>query len=197
MKAYLNMEASALSGFALQLQKGVDIWFQSGCSVTELVCDQLGVPKDYLDNRVQTIFVNGKVVDKPESSTLHAGDILTLSAAMPGLAGTTLRRGGHLGAFRGGITHDETKTDDPSEWAKLTIKVFNLLIKDLSPVILGRGVVIDKAQASSLFNGRPASFWELCREAKLDGKALSPQEFGALGWLAQGRETDLVVEFVS
>ncbi len=197
MKAYLNMESSALSGFALQLQKGMDIWFQPGCSVTELVCDQLGIPKDYLDSRVQTIFVNGKVVDKPESSTLHAGDILTLSAAMPGLAGTTLRRGGHLGAFRGGITHDETKVDDPSEWAKLTIKVFNLLISDLAPVILGRGVAMDKAQASNLFNGRPASFWDLCRQAKLDGKVLSPREFAGLGWLAGEKETELVVEFVS
>ena len=195
MKAHLRMQAAALGGFSLQLQKGVEIRFRTGCTVTELVCHQLGVPADYLENRIQTIFVNGKVVDKPEGSTLHAGDTLTLSAAMPGLAGTTLRRGGYLGGFRGGITHDETACADPYEWSSLTIKVFNLLIKDLGPVILGRGIVLTKARASELFNARPESFWELCQQASLDDAPLSPQKFASLDWLGADEELDLAVEF--
>ena len=197
MKAYLRMDPKALSGFSLELQKGMQIWFQTGCSIKELVYDQLGIPEDYLESRIQTIFLNGKVVDKPEASTLQAGDTLSLSAAMPGLAGTTLRRGGHLGAFRGGITHNEQASDAPCHWDKLTIKVFNLLIQDLGPVILKRGVNLGLSQAENLFKTRPASFWELCLEAKVRDEPLETQRFADLSWLAEGQEAELKVEFAS
>ena len=84
--------------------KGVGINAETGCTVKQLLCDQVGIAADYLSDRVQTIFLNGRPVDDEAKAVVHNGDVLALSAAMPGLVGTILRKGGHLAAMRASLS---------------------------------------------------------------------------------------------
>ena len=40
---------------------------QVNCSIKSLLCDQLGVTPDFVDKRIQTIFLDGKAVDDVNS----------------------------------------------------------------------------------------------------------------------------------
>ena len=81
-------------------RQGVLVEILSGSSIRQVIVDQLGIAEDYLENRVQTLFLNGKPVDDVDAMRVSDGSILALSAAMPGLAGATLRKGGKYAAFR-------------------------------------------------------------------------------------------------
>ena len=85
------------------LQQGFTVRARTGCSIRELLCGQFGIDPDYLKQRITTIFLNGKAIDDPESSRVADGATLALSAAMPGLVGATMRRGGYYAAMRGAI----------------------------------------------------------------------------------------------
>jgi len=80
---------------------------QTGCSVKELICNQLGIAEDYLEKRIQTIFLNAKAVDDLDSTIVSDDSTLALSGAMPGLVGVTMRRGGFYASLRNQISHDK------------------------------------------------------------------------------------------
>jgi hypothetical protein len=195
VKAHLVMDAKAQQGFSMLLQRGVRVIFTRGQSIMDLVCSQYGIPQDYLDNRIQTIFLDGKAVDQPETRMLSDGCTLSMAAAMPGLAGATLRKGGVLGGFRSGITHSEDCEAQDACQAGMTLKLFNLLIPEIGPVILGKGIVLDRPGLEEFMGRLPQGFWSLCRKAGADGAEMTPQEFSSLGWLPQSKEALVSVEF--
>jgi len=56
----LSVEKKLIPSFSPLLGRGFNINVQVGCSVRELLCQQLGVTADYLETRIQTIFLNRK-----------------------------------------------------------------------------------------------------------------------------------------
>ena len=44
--------------------EGVGFETQTGIPLAAFLCEQLGIASDYLDQRVQTIFVNARAVDR-------------------------------------------------------------------------------------------------------------------------------------
>jgi len=90
------------------------------------LCGHFKVEENYLEDRVKTIFLDGKPVDDVEKAMANNGSVLVFSAAMLGLVGATFRRGGALAAFRSGITYQqEDSIPDSSEEALILIKLFN------------------------------------------------------------------------
>ncbi len=69
------------------LQRGVLVKARLGESIRSLLCKQFGLDPDYVKNRIQTAFLDGKPVDDFDSAIVREGSVLTLSGAMPGLAG--------------------------------------------------------------------------------------------------------------
>lgn len=124
------------------LNQGVNLKVPSGVSLRDALSNYLGITPDYLKNRIQTIFLNGHPVDDEESVRLTQGDVLALSAAMPGLAGATLRKGGALAAMRSSISHTEKSQADQEEPCTITIKLFNLVARELGPKLLARGILV-------------------------------------------------------
>ena len=61
---------------------------------------QLGISESYLNERVQTIFLNGRAVDDLFGEVVGNNSTIALSAAMPGLAGAVFRKGGMLSSLR-------------------------------------------------------------------------------------------------
>ncbi|MCF8078281.1 MAG: hypothetical protein K9K88_03275 [Desulfobacterales bacterium] len=122
--------------------RGVKASVETGVSIRELLCGQLGIDEAYLEGRIQTIFLNGRPVDDVGTARVADGDVLSLSAAMPGLVGATLRRGGPLAAMRGTISYADSQKKEGSGKGIVTIKLFNMVARELGPGFLRRGVIV-------------------------------------------------------
>lgn len=122
------------------LQKGLPVHTEVGRDLERFLCELLSVSPSYIDDRIKTILLDGKPADHLSSALVRTGSVVALSSAMPGLAGTTLRRGGHLSAFRDGITHRSDATDPIRGIGTIVVKFFNLLIRELGAPLLNRGV---------------------------------------------------------
>ena len=136
----LTLEDAKIPFFFQFLQHGFLERVRAGCTIKTLLCDQFGVSPEYVEERIKTVFMDGKAVDDVDLAVIKNGSVLAFSAAMPGLAGTTLRRGGPLAAFRSQITHREEEKAISQRGGVVVLKLFNLLIKELGPSFLRRGI---------------------------------------------------------
>ncbi len=100
--------------FKALLQRGVGIPDGSGASVREFLQGTLGIDAAYVEEKLQTVFLDGHPVDDFDRAVVRPGAVLALSGAMPGLAGATMRRGGFYARMREGITHAGTDTPEGS-----------------------------------------------------------------------------------
>jgi hypothetical protein len=139
----LGVEADQISGFIKLIERGFRLKVDTGQSIRELFCGQLGISDDYFENRIQTIFLDGKAVDNTDAAWVEDGSRLALSAAMPGLVGATFRKGGHYASFRGTISYSKEKNSiGAGGEGEITLKFFNMIARELGPVFLQKGVII-------------------------------------------------------
>jgi hypothetical protein len=139
----LCIEAHLISRFLKLIELGFKLKIKPGLTIRELLCGQLGVSEDYFDNRIQTIFLDGKAVDDVDAAWVHEDARLALSAAMPGLVGATFRKGGRYASFRSSISYSKTKPTNVRSEGKITLKLFNMVARELGPVFLQKGIIID------------------------------------------------------
>ena len=133
------------------LQAGVWCRASTPALLGALLTEQLGLDDAYVRSRIETIFLDGLVVDDLDGSIVRDGSTITLSAAMPGLVGATLRRGGYYKAMRREISWSAASHDDPASAAStglVRVKLFNLVLREAGPQLLRRGVLVDRAAAA-------------------------------------------------
>jgi len=135
----------------------------------ELLHRQLGLSADYIEQRFQTIFLDGKAVDNIDIAVVKQGSTLALSAAMPGLAGATLRRGGFFAAMRSQITHNKIAKNEIVKDGTIVLKLFNLVAREIGPMFLSQGLWISGKHLQDFFRKAPGRFWAGCRTAEIDG----------------------------
>jgi hypothetical protein len=148
----VKLAKSQVGSFSPLLQRGATLEAATGCSLWSFLTEQLGLPPDYVKERISTIFLDGDVIDSLEGAILRDGSVLALSAAMPGLVGATMRRGGYYAAMRSAITRG---AESPVLQAKgaagtLRVKLFNLLIPELGPVLLARGILLEPPELAEV-----------------------------------------------
>jgi hypothetical protein len=162
------VEEPLIARFFLLLQQGVRIRRRVGCSVAAFLREELGAGPATVE-KIQSITLDGKPVDDIGSAMVQEGAVLALSAAMPGLVGATLRRGGAYSSFRSAITYHETgKACMPGEgW--VNIKLFNLLMAELGPGLLRQGVLIRAEDLVDFLSERQQEFRKGC-SVTLEGK---------------------------
>ncbi len=160
------------------LQHGFFVRARTGKSIKGMLCDQFGLESDYVVNRIKTIFYNGKPVDDMETAIVHDGATLALSAAMPGLVGATFRSGGVLSPFRASISYrpDECNTSDSGE-GTVHVKLFNLLVPEIGPGFLKRGIFVQKILMDSFLKEQDLDFWSRCRSLLLDDIPIDVKDF--------------------
>jgi hypothetical protein len=101
---------------------------QGGRSIKYLLCETYDVDEDYLKNRINTLFLDGKPVDDMKATTVNIGSTVALSAAMPGLVGATLRKKGSLANLRSSISYnDKSATVETIQAGRVGIKLFNMI----------------------------------------------------------------------
>ncbi|NNL78203.1 MAG: hypothetical protein HKO68_17880 [Desulfobacterales bacterium] len=125
------------------LSAGFSVIVKAGCSINDLLSQEIGISQTYIDDRIQTIFLNGKAVDDSRSATLEEGAILALSAAMPGMVGSTFRKSGVFASMRSQISHVTDPSVNLDSQIEVKLKLFNLIAKELGPAIFQNGIFID------------------------------------------------------
>lgn len=179
---HLDVETHLTRRFFHLLQQGFMVEAQVGCNVKTLLCEQLGISPEYLDERIQTIFLDGRSVDNVNSTIIRNGSTLTLSAAMPGLVGATLRKGGYYASMRRQISHGENTRPESLEEGMIVLKFFNLLLKELGPTFLNRGIWLDGEILEDFFKRQPNDFWAGCKAATRDGENIDPNLLTEIKW---------------
>lgn len=168
----LEVKAKLLPVFFQLLGHGFSEDVQPGCSVKDLLCDQLGIQEDYLNHRIQTIFLNSKVVDNVSSTTVQGGSKLALSGPMPGVAGAILRSGGYYAAMRSQISHTEDPVASNEQSAKITLKLLNLIANELGPVFLQKGIWLNGSTLGEFLQRRTDDLKAGCLRCQLNGQSL-------------------------
>ncbi len=150
------------------LQTGVAVRADLTKSIREVLCDRFRVSPDYIEKKIETVFVNSRPVDDIDGVRLADGDTIAVSAAMPGLVGAAMRRGGFYAPLRSTITYAGTSIERPERDGTVTIRLFNTLIGELGPRLLENGVFIECGRMEEFLSGQDERFWALCTEALLD-----------------------------
>lgn len=169
----LIVKAELVPIFFQMLGQGFKVNARIGCSVRELICNQLGIHEDYLTKRIQTIFLNAKVVDDIKSAIVNEGSVLALSGAMPGLAGAILRSGGIYAGMRSQISHERNKPPSQHRQGTITLKLWNLVVKELGPTFLDRGIWIRGAEMRGFIERHWEALKTGCSAVEIDGKQAS------------------------
>lgn len=148
-----------------------------GIDLKAFVCEQLGVHEVYFNDRIQTIFLDSKPVDDVATALLRDGSVLALSAAMPGLVGATFRKGGRYSWMRKAISHAGEDNTGQTTHGWVTVKLFNMVLKELGPGFLERGVWVDGERVQAFIKTQPVTFRQHVQALPLDGVLISPDEF--------------------
>jgi len=188
----LTLEKTLIPIFYQLLSKGFIIHTRTGCTIKELLCGQLGIKDDYLEERIQTIFLDDKTVDDVNSAVIREGSILALSAAMPGILGATLRKGGRYAPMRRQISHDKNITSDLHKKGEVTIKLFNLIVRELGPLFLERGIRVKGEDFFDIVARNENVFMTGCKKAIRNDTDIDPEKLMEVEW--RGKQVFLQIK---
>lgn len=164
----MNRDADTLAAAAALLRRGVLIPArpEDVASLGRFLTHGLGLEPAYAESRIQTILRNGLAVDGFDVALIDR-DRLALSAAMPGVAGAALRRGGYYAALRAGITQGQGPVAPAPEAAHasgqtcafcatpatiwIELRCYNSIAEDLAGPLLLRGLAARPENADATF----------------------------------------------
>jgi hypothetical protein len=178
----LTVKAGLIPAFSQLLQNGFWIKGYVGCSVKSFLCEQFGLAPEYLEKRIQTIFLDGDVVDDVEKTVIEDGATLSLSAAMPGLAGAVLRKGGYYAAMRDQISFKGETTSASMQSGKILVKLFNMPLQELGPVFLEHGIQVESNKVKDVLKARADDFERGCGEVLADGRKFEFKQLLEMDW---------------
>lgn len=185
----LVVETAIFRKFFLFLQRGFQLDTPVGCSIRSLLCDTFGLSAEFVVDSITTIFVDGKPVDDIETALVQDGVTLSLSAAMPGLVGATLRRGGFYSTLRDSISYKQTEISCGQGNGSIRLKLLNLLMDELGPAFLKNGILVPGTELQEFLTTGAAELQSRCREIVWQQQAL---DWEALMTTAQFAARDTV-----
>lgn len=178
----LTLKIDDILCFFPLLQHGFIMKTQVGCSIKTLLCKHLGLNPEYVEDRIKTIFLDGKPVDDIGSAIVKDGSTLALSAAMPGLVGATLRKGGRYAPMRRQISHFKNAKPSTIREGVLILKLFNLLAKEQGPIFLKKGIWVKGKDLQDFLKRQSNCFWGRCKAAKVDGEKFDLEKLQKIEW---------------
>lgn len=170
------------------LGHGFRVDVQTGSSVNEILCNQLGIDEDYLAQRIKTIFLNAKVVDDVNSAIVQKDATMALSGAMPGLVGAIMRSGGFYAPMRRQISHGQNLPASDRQSGQITLKLWNLVVKELGPTFLERGIWIQGTEMRSFIERHWDALKAGLRQVEMNAKPVEARALQKADW-----QTNLVL----
>jgi hypothetical protein len=177
----LHFQEDSVTAFSPLLQKGFYVEIITG-HLMHLLCRICGLDPAALNASIQTLFLNGRPVDDITTATVQDGDCLALSAAMPGLVGATMRSGGVLASFRHSISHRPADSRSSDCGGIISIKLFNLLIREIGPFFLQHGILVNSNDLQNLLMTFSDIAWKNCSRAELDSEQIDPDTLATRIW---------------
>ncbi len=178
----MTIDSDNLSVFSQLLMQGFQVRTGVGCSVKMFLCRELGLNPDYVDQRIQTIFLNSKAVDNMDKAIVTQGATLALSAAMPGLVGATFRKSGYYSSFRSHVSQQDNIKVSLSYEGKVTIKLFNLIARDQGHIFLKRGISISGKKFREFISQTKHAFRSAVKSISMDGKPVGKDTIESAEW---------------
>ena len=151
----IRVRADCINRYSAIFQTGVTLTTPDAVSIGAFLDRLPGFTMEYINNRIQTIFLNGSAMDDLETPLTGIHPVLALSAAMPGLAGAIFRRNSMHAALRSASVHNPTPSGQ-SETVAVTLKLFNMIAEEKGAGILAQGVDFTGTQLSDFFADHPA-----------------------------------------
>lgn len=134
---HLKLPASEVGRLATIFNVGIGIVTHTGIPLMALLCDQLCIDRSYIDQRIQTVFVNGRAIGNRNKAILSANAVVALSTAMPGLVGCAFHKQGPLTDCREDIVDTSLESAQTDRHATVvTLKLFNMVATELGPDLL-------------------------------------------------------------
>ena len=178
----LGVNNDLLPRFFQLLERGFMVKTLVGCSIKTLLCQQLDMSPEYLDERIQTIFLDSKPVDDVNCAIVRDGSTLALSGAMPGLVGATFRKGGYYAPMRSQISHKGETESESLQKGAVFLKFFNILLREMGPAFLKRGVWVNGGDLEGLLERHSNELRAGFREATLDGEKIDLDKLLEVKW---------------
>ena len=191
---HLHFIKDPIAAFFPLIQKGFYLEIVTD-NLQKLLCQTCSLSQEEVKNRIQTIFLNGKPVDDIATATVRDNDCLALSAAMPGLVGATMRSGGVLASFRHSISHRPEREQSCVPGGVLLIKLFNLLIREIGPLFLRHGILVNSNDLSDFLISQAKMLKDDCTKARLNAQPIKPDTLISMDWPEKPGFIQLKVSF--
>lgn len=178
----LHLSSSKLPLFFYVLRAGILAPAETGLSIRDFLRQKLGVSPVYLDREIQTVLLDGKPVDDLNNAPIGAGSTLALSAAMPGMAGATMRSSGFYATFRQVISYHGEKGPKSEIETPVMVKCFNKVAEDLGPGLLEKGVTLRGETFQEFLDLRFEDFQKDLEAVSLDSRSVAPRCLRRKAW---------------
>lgn len=175
-RVWMTLSSRALPRFFGLLSAGFCVIVKAGKSINDMLSQEFGIAEAYIDDRIQTIFLNGKAVDDSNSAMITEGASLALSAAMPGMVGSTFRKKGIFAGMRSQISHATGPSQQRDEQIEIKLKLFNLIAKELGKGFLERGVWLKGQQLQEIISEHVEYLKQECQSVTLDEQEIELAE---------------------
>ena len=176
------------------IQSGFMVRAVTGVSIKSFLCRQVGLSEDYFEERIQTLFLDSKPVDDVTAACIRDGSRLALSAAMPGVAGALFRKGGRYSAMRKGISYESHDVISDEEVGWVTIKLFNLILKELGPFFLSKGVWLEGKAVKDFLSQPPESLRGNILKVEMNENAIDLEALLSQEWSEKHVFTKIISE---
>jgi hypothetical protein len=171
------ISASKLKFFHFLLQQGIRLETTVGENIRDFLVNRIGLEAREIEEKIQTVFLNGKAVDDLDKAQIKDGASLALSGALPGLVGATMRRGGFYSSLRSPIRYQEEGEDPTRRPGVISLKLFNILLKDFGPRLLAHGFWIESSRLRDFLQSNETELKEGCLIRSGDGPEVSCLKF--------------------
>ena len=174
IRLHLHVDASGVPLFYSLFEKGVVLTTRTGCTLRDFLCSHLGIADEYLDQRIQTLFLDSRPVDDVDQPVVRDGSTLALSAAMPGLLGATMRKGGRYATLRKDISQHGDECGICETSGRVTVKLFNMVAREVGGRLLQAGVEVDGKDLLRIAHRYPDEIRHRIKTAQMDDRAVTP-----------------------
>lgn len=172
MRLNITVDKRSIPVFLTLLQEGVTLNGNIGASVRDTIKEHLDITDEYIDKKISTVLLDSSVVDDMDRAVIKEGSVLALSGAMPGLVGATMRTHSFYASFRNAITYREKQDASRVKQGRFHIKLFNVLLKELGPKLLKKGILVDSAKLYEILNAQSEKTAMDIKEVSLDDVSL-------------------------
>ena len=179
VKVSLVIDGDGLAKFTTLLQSGFLLDVPQGESIGDLLASLPGFSRDYIMQRVQTIFLDGLPADDLDQQLFGEDAVVALSAAMPGLAGAIFRKNGIHASLR--TTADRPLSKSPVASTPITVrlKMFNMIAVEKGDHILSSGCTLAASSLAKFLDYRHTLSSQL-KSLAVNGQNISLQELFSL-----------------